>query len=322
MKCLLSLFFAGSLLQGHEGHDHSVGVGAVVSSQVETGPISNRFITEPGWGRGTQKETLGSIHGDITLDQAGNAYVSILGNPGMAKFDKEGKFHSYLKGGLTNCHSLTTVVEDGKEFIWAGRLNPQQAVKFDLEGNGGMKGLTELLVGPDGDLYFFMGYGSKKIHRIKPDGTLVKSYGGGGKGKDQFTSCHGAAFDFRYDEPRILVCDRDGRRMIHLTPDLEWIGLYGHNGVRRPADVDVRGDYAAVALIEGGVQLYDRDGIAVALLLDNPDKKQWATNQVLPKDLHDSRLSAPHGIKWGADGSIYVAEWSKFGRVVKLVPRF
>jgi len=123
------------------------------------------------------------------------------------------------------------------------------------------------------------------------------------------------------DKPRILVCDRDGRRMMHLTPDLEWIGLYGHKDMRRPADVDVMGDYAAVAEIEGRVMLMDRDGIVVASLLDNPDKKQWATNGVPATELHDTRFSAPHGVKFGPGGEIYVAEWSKLGRVVALKPK-
>ncbi len=337
MKRLFFSILLTSLVSAHEGHDHSVGVGNVVSSEVTTGPIHNRYVTVPNWGAMPEKKKLGPLHGDLAVDQAGRVYVSMIKNPGIAQFDQNGKFLKFLKGELKGCHSLTTVVEDGREFIWAAQPQQKRAIKIDLEGNliqtlpnektGKVgkkmwKGVTELLVGPDGDLYFFMGYGSKKIHRLKPDGTLVKTYGGAGKGKDQFRACHGAVFDYRYEKPRILVCDRDGRRMIHLTPDLEWIGLYGEAGMRRPADVDIRGEYAVVAEIEGRVILMDRDGITVASLLENPNKKQWATNSVPSEQLHDIWFTAPHGIKFGSQGEIYVTEFNKAGRVIALKPKF
>ena len=127
--------------------------------------------------------------------------------------------------------------------------------------------------------------------------------------------------DYRYDEPRILVCDRDGRRMTHLTLDLTWIGIYGKTPMRRPADVDVQGDYAAVGEIEGRVILMDKEGKVVAALLDNPNEKQWATNGVPAHQLHDNAFSAPHGIKWGPQGQIYVSEYSKVGRLIALLPK-
>lgn len=149
----------------------------------------------------------------------------------------------------------------------------------------------------------------------------MKTYGGGGTSKDKFSTCHGAAIDFRYDQPRILVCDRDGRRMIHLTLDLIWIGIYGTTPMRRPADVDVQGDYAAVAEIEGRIILMDKQGKVVAALLDNPNKSQWAANTAPAYQLRDNRFSAPHGIKWGSRGEIYVSEHSKVGRLITLFPK-
>ncbi len=323
-------------LSAHAGHDHNAitGIGTVVSTATITGSENFRYVTAPGWGAMPGDRNIGGLHGDLTLDKAGNVYASTRGKPGIVKFDKYGKFVKKLKDGLNEMHSLTSVQEGGKEYLWGSQLKANRAVKFDLEGNivatlpndktgkleGGMGGLTEVLVAPDGHIFLFMGYGSKKIHKLKPDGTLVKTYGGKGKGKDQFTSCHGAAIDLRYGEPRLLVCDRDGRRMVHLTMDLVWIGLYGSQPMRRPADVDIRGDYAAVAEIEGRVILMDKDGKVVSALLDNPDKKQWATNGVPAHKLHDSGLSAPHGIKWGPHGQIYVTEYSKVGRIVALYP--
>lgn len=321
-------------LSGHEGHDHAAGAGHVVTTAVETGVKDHRYITIPGWGAMPEGRKIGALHGDLALDQAGNVYASTVQGPGMIKFDRFGRFVRTLSGGLNGMHSLTSVQEGDKEFIWGSQTGKNRAVKFDLAGNivatlpnkktgeipGGMRGLTELLVGPDGDLYFFMGYGSKMIHRIKPDGTLVKSGGGAGTGEMQFKACHGAAIDHRYAEPRLLVCDRDGRRMMHLSMDLEWIGLYGPQPLRRPADVDVQGDFAVIADIEGRISLMDKEGEIVSSLLDNPNQKQWATNGVPADQLHDNAASAPHGIKFGKQGQIYLTEYSKVGRIIALYP--
>lgn len=332
---ILSFLILTSVLYAHQGHDHGEGVGSIITTATVTGSEGHEYVTAPGWGVPENGENIGSLHGDLAVDQFGNVYAATNGEPGIAVFDCFGNFTKSLKGGLSGMHSLTTVTEGDQQFIWGSQVGKNRAVKFDLEGNivatlpnektakleGGMGGLTELLVGPDGHIYFFMGYGSKKIHKLKPDGTLVKTYGGKGTGKDQFTSCHGAGIDLRYGEPRILVCDRDGRRMIHLTMDLTWIGVYGAIPMRRPADVDVQGDYAAVAEIEGRVILMDKEGKVVSALLDNPDKKQWATNGVPAEKLHDNAFSAPHGIKWGPAGQIYVTEYSKVGRLVALFPK-
>lgn len=319
----------------HEGHDHSSGVGPVITTATVTGSISHQYVTVPGWGAMPKGRSIGALHGDLTVDQEGSVYVSSIGEPGILKFDRFGKFDRSLRSGLTGMHSLTTVTEDGKEFIWGSQTRQKRAVKFDLAGNiiatlpnqktgeleGGMGGLTETLVGPNGDIYLFMGYGSKKIHRLKPDGTLVKTVGGAGTGDLQFKACHGAAIDPRFEPARLLVCDRDGRRMMHLSLELEWIGLYGPQPLRRPADVDVQGDYAVVGDIEGRAVLMDQEGKIVSALLDNPNKKQWATNGVKADALHDAALSAPHGIKFGPQGQIYVTEYSKVGRIVALYPK-
>lgn len=332
---LLVALLLTSPLDAHEGHHHGDGVGAIITTATVTGSGAHEYVTVPGWGAPPNGENIGPLHGDLAVDKAGNIYVATTVEPGIAVFDRFGNYCRSLKEGLAGMHSLTMVTEGDMQFIWGSQLKKNRAVKFDLEGNivsilpnektgeleGGIGGLTELLVGPDGQIYLLMGYGSKKIHKLKSDGTLVKTYGGRGTGKDRFKSCHGAGIDHRYGEPRLLVCDRDGRRMIHLTMDLNWIGIYGETPVRRPADVALRGDFAAVAEFEGRVVLMDKAGKVVSALLDNPDRNQWAMERIPAEELHDNAFTAPHGIKWGAQGQIYVTEHSNAGRLIALFPK-
>jgi hypothetical protein len=337
MKChafSLAVVLLAAPLLAHEGHDHLDGVGTIITTAIITGSKDHQYVTVPGWGVPPNGINMGSLHGDLAIDKDGNIYAATNGEPGIVAFDRFGNYTKTLKGGLAGMHALTVVTEGDQQFVWGAQVGKNRAVKFDLEGKvietlpnettgeleGGMGGLTEVLVGPEGDIYFFMGYGSKKIHKLKPDGTLVKTYGGRGKGKDQFAACHGAALDLRYGEPRLLVCDRENRRMVHLTMDLTWIGIYGETGMRRPADVDVKGDFAVISELEGRVIIVDKEGKVVSALLDNPDKKQWGTNGVPADQLHDNAFSSPHGVKWGPQGQIYVSEWSNVGRLIALYP--
>ena len=187
----------------HEGHVHATGIGNIVTTATVTGPEAHQFVTVPGWGALPRGGDIGPLHGDLAVVTSGNVYVSMESNAGVAVFDKHGRFTKTLKPGLQQFHSLTAVEENGKEFLWGAQYQANRAVKFELEGNiastlpnektgkleGGMEGLSEVLVGPKGHLFFFMGYGSKKIHKLKPDGSLVKTYGGGGPGKDQMLMC-------------------------------------------------------------------------------------------------------------------------------------
>ena len=58
--------------------------------------------------------------------------------------------------------------------------------------------------------------------------------------------------DPRFEPARLLVCDRDNRRLVHLTLDDEWMGEVAKD-LLRPASIDFHGDLVAVAEINGRV---------------------------------------------------------------------
>ena len=84
---------------------------------------------------------------------------------------------------------------------------------------GGWNGLTGVTVAPDGAVFASMGYGSQLIHKFDASGKLLKTFGGKGEGDGRFNTSHGLAIDTRFGEPRLLVADRENRRLCHL--DLE-----------------------------------------------------------------------------------------------------
>ena len=56
----------------------------------------------------------------------------------------------------------------------------------------------------------------------------------------------------------------------------------------------------------------------VAVVGDNPDRKEWASNPVPRENWHAAIFTAPHGCAWGANGDLYVQDWNKTGRLTKM----
>ena len=208
---------------------------------------------------------------------------------------------------------------------------PFRICKIDLDGKllmeipnattgeiqGGWNGLTAVTVAPDGSIFAGMGYGSQLIHKFDATGKHLKSFGGKGKEDGKFNTCHGLVIDSRFGEPRLLVADRENRRLCHLDLEGNWIGLHASN-LRRPCAVSFHGDFLAVAELESRVTILDKSGTPVAFLGDNPDRKQWANFGVKPDDQHLGIFTAPHGLAFAKNGDLYVQDWNATGRVTKL----
>lgn len=61
----------------------------------------------------------------------------------------------------------------------------------------------------------------------EPDGVYIMSFGGRGKpehGRMLTRTSHGLKVDTRFSPPRLLVCDRENRRLFHTDLYGNWIG--------------------------------------------------------------------------------------------------
>ena len=154
--------------------------------------------------------------------------------------------------------------------------------------------------------------------KFTPEGKLIKSFGGRGKDdKEKFRTPHSLGIDTRYGEPRLLVCDREKRRLVHFDLEGKFIGEYA-TGLRRPCAVSFWGDYCAVAELESRAVVIDEAGKVISLLGENPNKKHWANFRVAPADQKLGVFSAPHGLCFDKDGNLYVQDWNKTGRATQL----
>lgn len=343
MKQNLCTLLAGAACvfgaQAHEGHELPPKA-SEVKEAIRTGNGAFTYEYVPGWGKLPENANLGPTHGGVALDKAGQIYVSTDGDQSVCVFKSDGTFVKAIAPEAVGMHSLQMVTEGDKQYLYGAQLNAfgkdkgktkLRAVKMDLDGKvlmeipnaqtgevkGGMNGVTGIAVAPDGSIFLSMGYGSNLIHKFDKDGKLLKTFGGGGDANELFKTCHGLAIDTRFGAPRLLVCDREKRRLVHLDLEGNWIGEYSKH-LRRPCAVSFHGEYCAVAELEARVVVLDKNGTPVSFLGDNPNRGQWAGFGVKPEEQKPGIFSAPHGLSFDAEGNLYVQDWNVTGRVSKL----
>ena len=100
---LLTLTCTTSLLAGDKVEPVRLGEGVMT------------FDTVPGWGLGDDgKSVLGSTHGGVVVNKAGNIYCTA--NAGVFVFSPDGKLvNRFLGPQYTNIHDIEIRDEDGVE---------------------------------------------------------------------------------------------------------------------------------------------------------------------------------------------------------------
>lgn len=334
MRYFLPFLLVAPLAFAHPDHDTPPGDDP--HTPVRTGNGAWQFEAVPHWGELPDGKIIGPTHGGVVVDDAtGLVYVSTDSELSVIVYQADGTFVKTIAPECRGFHAMAIRTEDGKAAIYGAQLNgnkpPQRICKLDADGKivleipnavtadvpGGWGGLTGVTVAPDGSIFASMGYGSNRIHKFDAAGKLLKSFGGKGPDEKEFDTPHGLAMDLRFGEPRLLVADREKRRLVHLDMDGGWIGVHAIH-LRRPCAVSIHGEHAAVAELESRVTILDKAGAPVAFLGDNPDKSQWANFGVEPKDMRLGIFTAPHGLSFDQAGNLYIQDWNQSGRVTRL----
>jgi len=308
------------------------------SLQLQTGNGEWTYRVVSNWGQLPAGETFGGTHGGIATDKAGLLYVSTQSNTGVLVYDRDGKLLKTIANEYPEVHSLVYANENNEEYFYATvqKGTPKEnwlfvkmktdgtvVQKVTAPGEAGFHApnewrLTAAVPGPDGSIYIANGYGDSRIFQFDKAGNYRAAYSGKGTADGLCNCSHGLAVDTRYEQPLLLVCDRENRRLSHYDFDGKFVRNVTLH-LRRPCQVSFWGDYAVISELEGRVTILDKDNTPVAFLGDNPHKEQWANYKVLPGEIAPANFSAAHGCHIDKDGNIYVSDWNQSGRVSKLV---
>jgi hypothetical protein len=291
----------------------------------------------PAWGQLPEGKTFGGTHGAISSDKARNIYVSTQSDTGILVYAPNGQLLRQIATEYPEVHSMHHALENGVEvfYIVVQKGTPKENwlfLKMKTDGSvlqkitapaeAGFKTpnewrITSAVPGPDGSIFIANGYGDSRIFHFDKQGNYKSSFAGKGDTDGMCNCSHGLAVDTRYDQPLLLVCDRENMRLSHFDFDGKFVAHVTQH-MRRPCQVSFHGDNAIVSELQGRVTVLDKNNVPVAFLGDNPNKTQWAGYKLDPHDISTTIFSAAHGCYIDSNANIYVSDWNKTGRISKL----
>ena len=298
-----------------------------------TGAGAATYDVVRSWPSYPEGKKMGSLHGDMAADSAGNVYLST--GESIHVFGPDGKFVKDLGHETRGVHGMKVRKQGGEEFLFIAQNGLKRVAKLKLDGtavwsivghpevegmypNPGRYAPTDVDVAPDGTIYIADGYGMSLMHIYDKDRNYVKTFGGKGTAYGKFNVCHNVLIDTRSGSPLLLISDRQNNRLHAYDMQGNFLNLVAA-GLRQPCAADIFGDLLAVGELGGRVSIFDKDNKLIARVGDDPANRAKG-NGAPPDKWVEGAVVAVHGMTFDNKGDLYAMEWNRFGRVTKYTP--
>jgi DNA-binding beta-propeller fold protein YncE len=258
------------------------------------------------WGTLPSGWTFGPVSA-IATDSQDRVYAFQRKDPPVVVFDRLGNYigswgekaitdpHGfYIKNDIVyltdrDDHVVLKYTLDGKPLRLIGERGKASDTGCDKDGGrvlraaGPFNKPTEMVPGPNGDLYVTDGYRNSRVHRFSADGRLISSWGEPGKKEpNEFHLPHSLWID---EQGTIYVCDRENSRIQLFSLEGKYIAQWGD--LDRPADIYIdASETVYVSDLKPSVVIMDKKGNKIA---------RWDT-------------PAGHGLWADSHGDIYLAD--------------
>lgn len=271
------------------------------------------FEVVEDWGRLPVGWSYGHVIG-VTIDSSDRIYVYNRGEHPVVVFDPEGRFlGSWGEGVFKSPHGIHVDSEDNiyctdsgdhtvRKFTSEGELLRTWGTKDKPDETGGpFYRPADVAFSPTGEMYVADGYGNSRVHKYSQEGEYLLSWGEPGDGPGQFNLPHDV---WVHSDNRVLVADRQNRRIQVFTPDGEYLEEWTELE-RRPCSLFIdKYERVYVTELEARFSILDIEGNVLA---------RWGGEKSKAPGL----FIAPHCSWLDSHGDLYIGETLEGRRIQK-----
>jgi len=201
--------------------------------------------------------------------------------------------------GATKGHQVFKFSPDGRVLMTLGKAGGS------MEAPNYLFQPSDVIVGPNGNIYVAMGHGAPVDRIVKFDktGTFIKAWGKRGTGPGEFNQPHALAFD---SQGRLFVGDRSNNRIQIFDQDGNFIAQW--HQFSRPSGIFIdKDDVIYVADSESGSVNPDHGAWKRGIRIGSA--KDGSVKYLIPDpDVNARGTSAAEGVAADAAGNVYGAE--------------
>jgi len=277
----------------------------------------------------------------VAVLRDGRVAVLAQATPAVHIFDRDGRLVDCWGSGLGGAHGLTCVMQDGEESLWITDQESGAVGRYDLAGqllqsiappshSEGPYSPTQVGVAPHtGDVFVADGYGSNVVRCYTSSGEWLRTLTGEDSSQ-RFARPHGLAFD---EQGFLHVADRRNRRIVVYNEQCDF-QFETDEDLHSPCAITFGRDRMFVPELFGGIKVFDRAFHLLGTYGTNVVQRPvegwegqegwgWPILPNWPDDLSTELPAetwiAPHACAAAPDGTIYVVEWVRGGRITQIV---